>query len=172
MGLQHELEYEVAKANAVQRGVQAVAASKPGAWMLSYTLAPIDKVVHRATKGKATAAGVLTGLPVVMVTTTGAKSGKQRTAPLLGIPVGDDLALIGGNFGQKKAPGWVYNLLANPAATVTVGDTSVDVTARLADDAETEETYEVAAPIYGGYSKYLERTSHRDTKVFVLEAAA
>lgn len=172
MGLRQELEYEVSEANAVQRGVQAVAASKPGAWMLSYTLAPIDKLVHRATKGKATAAGVLTGLPVVMVTTTGAKSGEQRTAPLLGIPVGDDIALIGGNFGQKSAPGWVYNLTADPAATVSVEDRSVDVTARLADDAETEATFAIAAPIYGGYAKYLERTSHRETKVFILESAA
>ena len=94
MGLQDELGYEVSKANFAQRGVQAVAASKPGALTLSYILAPLDKLVHRATKGKVTAAGVLTGLPVVMLTSTGAKSGEQRTSPVLGIPVGDDLAPI------------------------------------------------------------------------------
>ena len=170
MGLQQELGYEVSEANAAQRGVQAVAASKPGAWMLSYTLAPLDKLVHRATKGRATAAGVLTGLPVVMLTTTGAKSGKQRTAPVLGIPVGDDLALIAGNFGQKTSPGWGHNLAANPAATVSFDNTSVDVTARQADEAETEETFAVAAPIYGGYAKYSERVSPREIKVFLLEA--
>ena len=172
MGLQHELGYEVSKANAVQHGVQAVAASKPGAWMLSYSLAPLDKLVHRATKGRATAAGVLTGLPVVMLTTTGAKSGKQRTAPVLGIPVGDDLALIAGNFGQKASPGWGHNLTADPAATISFHDTTVDVTARLADEAETEKTFALAAPIYGGYAKYRERISPRDIKVFILEAAA
>ena len=172
MGLQDELGYEVAKANVAQRGVQAVAASKPGAWMLSHTLAPMDKLMHRATKGRATVAGVLTGLPVVMLTTTGAKSGEQRTKPVLGIPIGDDLALIAGNFGQRRSPSWGHNLAADPAASVSLGDRSVDVTARLADDAETEETFDVAAPIYGGYAKYRERVSPREIKVFILEASA
>jgi deazaflavin-dependent oxidoreductase (nitroreductase family) len=126
--------------------------------------------VHRATKGKATAAGVLTGLPVVMLTTTGAKSGEQRTAPVLGIPVGDDLAVIAGNFGQKTSPGWGHNLAANPAAAVSFLNTSVDVTARQADEAETERTFALAAPIYGGYAKYSERVSPREIKVFILEA--
>jgi len=170
MGLQQELGYEVSNANAAQRGVQAVAASKPGAWMLSYTLAPLDKLVHKATKGRATAAGVLTGLPVVMLTTTGAKSDQQRTSPVLGIPVGDDLALIAGNFGQKSSPGWGHNLAANPAATISFHDTSADVIARPANEAETEETFAIAAPIYGGYAKYSERVSPREIKVFMLEA--
>jgi deazaflavin-dependent oxidoreductase (nitroreductase family) len=112
---------------------------------------------------------VVTGLPVVMVTTTGARTGKQRTMPLLGIPIGDDVALIGGNFGQTTAPGWVYNLTADGAATISYRNASVDVTARLANDVETDETFALAAPIYGGYAKYLERTTHRDTKVFILE---
>jgi deazaflavin-dependent oxidoreductase (nitroreductase family) len=172
MGLQQELGYDVSEANAVQRGVQVVAASKPGAWTLSYILAPLDKLVHRATKGRGTAAGVLTGLPVVMLTTTGAKSGEQRTMPVLGIPVGDDLAVIAGNFGQKASPGWAHNLTAEPAAAISFHDTSVNVIARLADDAETEETFALAEPIYGGYAKYRERISPRGIKVFILEAAA
>lgn len=106
-----------------------------------------------------------------MLTTTGAKSGQQRTAPVLGIPVGDDLALIAGNFGQKTSPGWGHHLTANPGASISFHDTSVDVTARPADEAETEETFAIAAPIYGGYEKYSERVSPREIKMFILESA-
>lgn len=172
MGTQQELGYEVTKPNVAQRGVQVVASSRPGAWLFSYTLAPMDKLTHRATKGRFTVASVMTGLPVIMVTTTGAHSGQPRTTPLIGIPVGDELAVIGGNFGQDSSPGWVYNLTANPAATIRFHDMYIDVTARLADDKETDETFTLAEPIYGGYAKYRERASHRDIKVFVLEFVA
>ena len=110
MGVLHDLGYEVKSANRLQRIMQAVASSRPGAWMFSKTLHQQDKVLFNATGGRLTVSSVLAGLPVVMVTTTGAKTGQSRTMPLLGIPVGDDLAVIGSNYGQKNTPGWVYNL--------------------------------------------------------------
>ncbi|MGI9624154.1 MAG: nitroreductase family deazaflavin-dependent oxidoreductase, partial [Acidimicrobiales bacterium] len=61
------------------------------------------------TGGKTTVPGLLAGLRVVMLTTTGAKSGEPRTMPLVGIPSDGDLAVIGSNFGQGPTPGWVYN---------------------------------------------------------------
>ncbi len=169
MGLISELHYEVKDANALQRVTQKVAASGPGAWVFQRTLYPIDKGLYRLTKGRLTVPGLMAGLPVIMLSTTGAKTGKDRTMPLLGIPVGDDIAVIGSNYGQRSTPGWVYNLRAKPEATVAHGSESVEVTARSATEAETERAFEAGAAFYGGFPKYRERASHREIEVFVLE---
>ena len=169
MGLISELDYEVRDANAVQRVTQKIAASRPGAWVFQRTLYPIDKGLYRLTNGRVTVPGLLAGLPVVMVTTTGAKTGKERTMPLLGIPMDEDMAVIGSNFGQSPTPGWVYNLRSNPGATVMHGSASVAVTARSATDAERERAFEVGATFYGGFPEYRERAAHRDIEVYVLE---
>lgn len=169
MGLISELDYEVKDANAIQRVTQKVAASGPGAWVFQRTLYPIDKGLYRLTKGRLTVPGLMAGLPVIMLTTTGAKTGKDRTMPLLGIPMDDDLAVIGSNYGQRSTPGWVYNLRAKPEATVAHGSESVEVTARSATEAETDRAFEAGAAFYGGFPKYRERASHRKIEVFVLE---
>ena len=168
MGLISELHYEVKDANAIQRVTQKVAASGPGAWVFQRTLYPIDKGLYRLTNGRLTVPGLMAGLPVIMLTTTGAKTGKDRTMPLLGIPMDDDIAVIGSNYGQKRTPGWVYNLEANPEATVSYRDRSIEVTARPATDAEADRAFEIAAGFYPGYGKYRARASHRTIRVFVL----
>ena len=171
MGVLSELGYVVKPANAAQRVTQRIGASGPGSWVFQKTLYAIDRPLFRASKGRVSAPGVLAGLPVIMLTTTGAKSGLPRTMPLVGIPMGDDLAVIGSNYGQEHTPGWVYNLLADPAATVAHRDRSVEVTARPATDAEADEAFEIGARIYPGYATYRTRASHRVIRVFVLESA-
>ena len=77
MGLISELHFVVIDPNAVQRVTQRVAASGPGAWAFQRTLHPIDKALYRLTQGRLTVPGLMAGLPVIMVTTTGAKTGKE-----------------------------------------------------------------------------------------------
>jgi deazaflavin-dependent oxidoreductase (nitroreductase family) len=161
----------VKPSNAAQRMMQKVAASAPGSWAFQKTLYAVDRPLFRASKGRWSVPGVLAGLPLIMLTTTGAKSGLPRTMPLVGIPMGDDMAVIGSNYGQEHTPGWVHNLLANPAATVAHRDCSLEVAARQATDAEADEAFEIAARIYPGYAKYRARASHRVIRVFVLEPA-
>ncbi len=168
MSVLDDLDYTVKPANAAQRVTQRIAASGPGAWLFQRTLYPVDKLLYARTKGRLTVPGLMAGLPVIMLTTTGAKTGEPRSMPLVGIPLGDDLALIGSNYGQKPTPGWVYNLEANPAATVSYRDRSVEVTARPATDEEAERAFEIAAGFYPGYGKYRSRASHRKIRVFVL----
>lgn len=172
MGLLDELGYESKPSNAVQRITQKVAASRPGAWTAQRILYPIDKMFFKVSKGRVTAASVTAGLPVLMLTTTGAKSGQARSMPLVGTPFGSDVAVIGSNYGQERTPGWVYNLEADPHATVTYGQVSVDVIARRLDEADVDKVFEVAARAYAGYGLYRERADHRVIKVFALEAAA
>ncbi|MGB7879492.1 MAG: nitroreductase family deazaflavin-dependent oxidoreductase [Ilumatobacteraceae bacterium] len=169
MGVLDELDYVLKPANAAQRVTQRIAASRPGAWLSQRTLYPVDKVLYKRTDGRLTVASLMAGLPVIMLTTTGAKSGTPRSMPLVGIPLGNDLALIGSNYGQQRTPGWVYNLEADPSATVAYRDRSVEVTARAASDAEADEVFEIAGTFYPGYGKYRARASHRTIRVFVLE---
>ncbi len=171
MGLLDELGYTVKPANAAQRAMQRVASSRPGAWTFQRTLYPLDKALYRASKGKVTVPGLVAGLPVIMFTTTGARSGEARTMPLLGIPIDGQMAVIGSNFGQQRTPGWVYNLEADPAATVGYRDVTVDVVARRASDEDADRVFELAADVYPGYAKYRERADHRVIRVFVLEPA-
>ena len=171
MGLAEAIGYESRPANAAQRLMQQVASSKPGAWAFSKVLHRADIRLHRWSKGRYTVPTIVAGLPVVMLTTTGAKSGRARTMPLLTIPVGDDLAIIGTNFGQTSTPGWVYNLEADPHATVTYRDREVAVVARAATDDEFDVAFTAAAKVYPGYDKYRRRISGREIRVFVLQPA-
>ena len=170
VGVQADLGFEVGRTNAVQRGLQHIVASKPGAWLFSKFLHAVDRPLYKATRGKLTIPSLLAGLPVVMLTTTGRKSGEARTMPLLAIPSGDDLSVIGSNFGQEHTPAWVYNLEADPTATIGYRNSTVAVTARRADDSETDATFAAASKIYPGYAKYRQRADHREIRVFVLEA--
>lgn len=171
MGLLRDLDYRVKPPNAWQRAIQGFASSRMGALLISKTLYPVDKVLFRVTGGRLTLPSLAAGVPVIMLTTTGAKSDKPRTMPLLGIPVGEDLAIIGTNYGQEATPGWVYNLESDPSATVEYRDRIVAITARRADEDETDRAFDLAVGVYRGYARYRTRAEHRLIRVFILESA-
>ena len=169
MGVRAALGYEARPANAAQRAVQRMASTRAGSWVFQRTLYRIDRPLHRWTGGRLTAPGLLAGLPVIMVTTTGARSGLARTMPLAGIPVADDLAVVGSNFAQARTPAWVHNLEADPRATVAWRDAAVAVRARPATESEREAVWVRGAEIYGGFRAYRERITDRTVRIFVLE---
>lgn len=171
MGLASDLGYTYRDPNLFQRSMQAFGSTRVGAWFFSKTLRHLDRALHRATRGRTSLPQVLAGLPVVMVTTTGRKSGRPRTSPLIAPPVGDTLALVGTNFGQPATPAWVLNLEADPTATVEHHGTTAAVRARPATPAERDEIWATAAGVYGGYAKYQDRITGRDIRLFVLEPA-
>src|SRR5688572_611598 len=110
MGVAADLGYAHHRPNVVQRVMQSIASSRPGAWVFSRILSPLDRIVHRLSKGRVTVPEVVAGLPVVFVTTTGRRSGEPRPSPLIAVPIADTLALVGTNFGQASTPAWVLNL--------------------------------------------------------------
>ena len=169
MGVQTDLGYRVDPANVLQRGTQRFASTRGGAWLFAKTGHRLDKWVLRATKGRSTLAGLVAGIPVVMVTTTGRRSGAPRTMPLLGVPIGDDLALLGTNFGQAAMPAWYLNFTADSRGEVAYGDRRIAVTAREAGPDEREAVLRTAASIYPGYDRYRERITGRTIPVLVLE---
>ncbi|MBB6625982.1 nitroreductase family deazaflavin-dependent oxidoreductase [Nocardioides sp. KIGAM211] len=171
MGLAADLQYRHHRPNPFQRVMQAFASSKPGAWLFSKTLRHLDRALLRVTKGRATVPQLLAGLPVVTVTTTGRKSGQARTTPLISIPIGDTLALLGTNFGQQHTPAWVYNLEADPHLTIVHDRITQAAVARPASEAERAEVMANSAGVYGGYLKYQQRITGRDVRIFVLDPA-
>jgi deazaflavin-dependent oxidoreductase (nitroreductase family) len=170
MGVASQLDYRHRRPNALRRAMQKVGATRAGAWGFSKTLPPMDRMVHRLSKGRASAPALLAGLPVLWVTTTGRRSGLRRTTPLIAVPCGDDLALIGTNFGQRNTPAWCHNLEADPKATVAFDGKVCDVVVRPARDDERADVWKAASGIYGGYDKYQERINGREIRIFVLES--
>jgi deazaflavin-dependent oxidoreductase (nitroreductase family) len=171
MGLQQQLSYSARPATPVQRGLARVGATRPGSWVFSRVLPPVDRVLHRRTDGRLTVPGVLAGLPVVMLTTTGARTGLPRSSPLAAVPAGDDLAVIGTNFAQRATPGWVANLEADPRAELRWRGRAVPVVARRAEGEEAERIWAEGRRIYPGFATYPGRIVGREVRVFVLEPA-
>jgi deazaflavin-dependent oxidoreductase (nitroreductase family) len=169
MGLASELGYTFARPRLLHRLVQRFAATTAGGWVFSRTLRHLDDVVKRISGGRTSAPALLAGLPVLEVTTTGRRSGQPRTSHLIAVPVRDELALLGTNFGQASTPAWVLNLEADARATVSYRHRSLDVAARAATAAEADEVMRSADGIYPGYRRYRERITGRRVRIFVLE---
>jgi F420H(2)-dependent quinone reductase len=111
-----------------------------------------------------------TGLPVVIVTNVGARSGKVRKTPLMRVEHDGAYAAVASMGGAPKHPVWYYNLRANPQVEVQDGPKRTDMIARELTGAEREQWWERAVASYPPYAEYQQKTS-RQIPVFVLEAA-
>lgn len=106
--------------------------------------------------------------PVLLLTTTGRKSGQPRTAPVVYLADGERLSVIGSNAGNTRTPAWSLNLKANPDAEVEVGRERRRVRARIAEGEERAELWRRHNEQYAGFDDYEARTD-REIAVFVLE---
>ncbi len=111
------------------------------------------------------------GMPVLELTTIGAKSGKRRTT-MLTVPLRLDgnRVVVASKGGSPKSPAWYHNLVANPQVTVTEKGKSTDLRARVLTPEEREEVWLKIVAAYKGYGGYQEKTS-RTIPVVVLESA-
>jgi deazaflavin-dependent oxidoreductase (nitroreductase family) len=156
------------KQNFLMRIFQQLFASRPVSWLMARILHHADTLMLRLTRGSL-AFSHLSGLPIIELTTTGAKSGKQHTLPLTGLPDGEKYALIASNFGQAHHPGWYYNLKANPDCIVKKNGQVGTYVAREANDQENKYYYDVAISYYGGYATYKQRAAKRKIPVMILD---
>jgi deazaflavin-dependent oxidoreductase (nitroreductase family) len=157
-----------ADANAGHRFIRRIAATRPGAWFFARTLDHFDKPVYRWSGGRTTLAALLSGLPVVMLTTTGARSGRKTTAPVVGFEDGDVVIVIGSNYGQAHHPAWVHNLRANPGARLEIRGVPREVMAEEATGPERERYLDLASAVYPGYRVYVKRAAPRRVAVIRL----
>jgi deazaflavin-dependent oxidoreductase (nitroreductase family) len=112
--------------------------------------------------------GAIGGMPVLLLTTTGRKSGAPRTTALTYLPRGDDFVVIASVLGEPRHPAWWLNLAAKPDATVQVGGTRHAVRARQAEGEEREALWRAVVAKTPDYDEYKARTSRR-IPVVVLE---
>ena len=152
----------------IMRVFQQFLALRPISWLMARILHPADSFLLRLSHGKWTFAQ-LAGLPIVEVTTTGAKSGKQYTLPLTGLPDGKKYILIASNFGQTRNPAWYYNLKANPECIVRENGRCGVYIAREATAQENKDFFAKAISYYVGYAVYRQRATYRNIPVMVLE---
>jgi deazaflavin-dependent oxidoreductase (nitroreductase family) len=122
--------------------------------------------LYRASRGRLF--GRIGRAPVLLLTTTGRRSGRERTAPVLYLADGERLVVIGSNAGNEHPPAWALNLNAHPEAEVQVRGTRREIRARVADGAERDELWRRMNDQYGGFDQYRARTGRR-IDLFVLE---
>jgi deazaflavin-dependent oxidoreductase (nitroreductase family) len=105
--------------------------------------------------------GRVWNLPILLLTTTGRKSGVSRTTPLCYLIDGDDLVVVASNGGMDWFPDWWLNLQNDPQATVEIGRSRRTVVARAATPDERERLWATLTAIAPGYLEYERRTSRQ-----------
>ena len=125
----------------------------------------IHREVYRATGGRVGAR--LAGMNMLLLTTTGRKSGKPRTLPLACFEDGDDLVVVASNGGQGRDPAWWLNLKVDPRAGVILGRDERRVRATLAVGSERERLWPWLKARNPAYVKY-EKKTDREIPVVVL----
>jgi deazaflavin-dependent oxidoreductase (nitroreductase family) len=111
----------------------------------------------RANGGKVT--GQFADADLLLLTTTGAKSGERRVSPLAYFRIDGRLIIIGSFAGAPINPAWVHNLRANPQAHIEIGTDSYDVTARELPRAERDELFDKVVAAAPGFAEYQANTS-------------
>lgn len=172
MGLIQVLEYQVPEPNAAQRAVWRVSSSRTGARFFAKSAHHLDRLLLRLSRGQVALARVVAGIPVLTIVTTGARTGQRRITPLLGVPVGDNVAVIGTRFGQHGTPGWYYNMRACQQAEVSYRGRSVTAAVREAAGEEWQDIWERARQIYAGYEAYARRIQDRQIHIMILSTQA
>ncbi|MFK3980285.1 nitroreductase family deazaflavin-dependent oxidoreductase [Micromonospora sp. NPDC050397] len=129
---------------------------------------PVDRQLGRLTRGRIVALGIA---PSLIITTTGRRSGEPRSNPLLYVRDGEALVVTGSNWGQAHHPAWSLNLLADPAATVTLDGTTLPVRGTLVEGAERDRLWQLLLAEWPAYQTYVERSGGRDIRIFRLTPA-
>ncbi len=132
-------------------------------------LGRLNTPVYRLTRGRL--GGRVGKAPVLLLTTTGRRSGQRRTTPVVYLDDGDRLSIINTNAGHERVPAWSLNLKARPEAEVELGGSRREVVARIAEGEERADLWRRHNIQYGGFDEY-EDNIDRHPEVFVLEPAS
>ncbi len=120
----------------------------------------------RANGGKV--GGMWEGRPLLLLTTTGAKSGQRHTTPTMYLADGDRLLIFASKGGAPTNPAWYHNLLAHPVVTVEVGSETYEATARVLSGEERDHFYAIQSERFPQFAEYQAKTN-RKIPVIALE---
>ena len=131
-------------------------------WLPNYLkyIVALDLGIHRITRGRFGLLAIA-GLPQLLLTVRGRKSGTPRTTPLLCVPHDGSFLVAGSNWGAPKLPVWVLNLRANPDAEISHRGRDIPIHAREVSGEERERLWQVMVRTWPNYDKYAERTDRR-----------
>jgi deazaflavin-dependent oxidoreductase (nitroreductase family) len=149
--------------------IQVLSASRFGHWLLADNLHKIDRPVLRLSGGRVSLTSILSGLPVVVLTAKGAKSGLPRSIPIAAMRDGSRIILIASAFGKPRHPSWYHNLKANPDAQVQIDGTNFPCRAFEAEGEERARYWGKAVEMYAGFGLYAKKALPRRIPVIVLE---
>lgn len=126
----------------------------------------VIRIAYSKTGGRI--GGTVRGMPVLLLTTTGRRTGLERTTPLIYVRHGGTYAVAASAAGADTNPAWYHNLTANPAATIQVGSSRIEVAARVADQEERYDLYQRFKAGSDAFRAFEESTS-RTIPIIVLE---
>jgi deazaflavin-dependent oxidoreductase (nitroreductase family) len=136
-------------------------------WPITRRLMGLHTLVYRRSGGRL--GHRLPGMPqMLLLDHVGAKSGKQRTAPLVYAEDGDNVVIVASKGGFPKNPAWFHNLKANPDTTVQIGTEKRPVHARVANAEERKRLWPKVVHVYPGYDGYQQRTD-REIPLVILQ---
>jgi deazaflavin-dependent oxidoreductase (nitroreductase family) len=167
-GALFESQAGLPRPNTIQRLIQRVAATPVASAVLAVLLHRVDRSVLWASHGRATATSWLSGLPVVVLTTIGARSHRPRSVPLVGLFKGGEVVVVASNFGSRHHPSWCLNLRAFPEAILTHRGRAFNVRAREAAGEEYDGCWAMALQRYAGFQAYARRSRGRRIPVVLL----
>ena len=162
--------YRYEQTNWPRRVMRLSGAVPPITWFYARALHHIDRLVYRASRGRTTFTSWVAGLPIMMLTTTGARTGRRRTLPVIGVPHDESVVVIASNYGQDNNTAWYHNLRAHPHAHILFEGERRNVVARELSGDEREHWYARGVEIYPGWTEYRKRT-HREIPVIELRPA-
>ena len=126
----------------------------------------LNTFVYKLTGGRLM--GKFQGMPIMLLSFTGAKSGQQRTVPLMYVPYKDGVIVVGSQGGAPKSPVWVKSIQANPDIVAQYKGKKMQLRARQVDDAEKAAVWPTCVKHYPPFEDYQARTD-RNIPVFVCE---
>jgi F420H(2)-dependent quinone reductase len=136
----------------------------PDSWLKA--TGKLNVPIYRLSRGRIF--GNVGTAPVLLLTSTGRRSGQKRTAPVVFLADGERYVVIGSNAGNVRTPAWSYNLQANPDAEIELRGAHKLVRARVTEGDERAELWRKVNEMYEGFDDYDAKTP-RDIAVFVLE---
>ena len=148
-----------------ERLLQAFAQTRAGAKLFLGVLPAIDRRLLPLSRGRLSTGF---GQPFLLLHTRGAKSGLERTTPVLATQAGTELLIVGSRAGDTRHPGWFHNLLADPDIEVTVRGRRYPMRARVINGEERGRAWAVVCDNYTGYATYQRRVPDRPIPVVSL----
>jgi deazaflavin-dependent oxidoreductase (nitroreductase family) len=117
-----------------------------------------DKVIAEFRANEGRVSGAFAGAPLLLLHSTGARSGRERVNPMMYQAVGDGFAVFASKAGADTNPDWYHNLRAHPQVRIEVGTETLEVTARVLGPDEREPIWEEQKARYPGFAEYEEKT--------------